>query len=215
MHEIEIEIVREEEIRQILDKLNGDSRDLHAIATLALSTGMRRGELLAIRWQDVDLEVGQVRVERSLEQTRRGLSFKAPKSRHGRRTISLPASAVIELRGHWKAQQERRLQLGMGKSTDEDLVFPTVDGKPRKPNALTNEWLLATTAIGRRTSLHALRHTHASNLIAAGIDILTISRRLGHAKPAVTLNVYGHLYASSDDRAAQAIEAMFARVRNE
>ena len=122
---------------------------------------------------------------------------------------------MIELRGHWKAQQERRLQLGMGKSTDEDLVFPTVDGKPRKPNALTNEWLLATTAIGRRTSLHALRHTHASNLIAAGIDILTISRRLGHAKPAVTLNVYGHLYASSDDRAAQAIEAMFARVRNE
>ena len=76
MHEIEIEIVREEEIRQILDKLNGDSRDLHAIATLALSTGMRRGELLAIRWQDVDLEVGQVRVERSLEQLDAGYHSK-------------------------------------------------------------------------------------------------------------------------------------------
>jgi integrase len=191
----EIEIIREDEIRVVLDKLKGH---LRTIATLALATGMRRGELLALRWIDVDLDGGTLRVERSLEQTRAGLRFKAPKTRHGRRSISIP-------------QQEQRLALGLGKA---ELVFPMIDGEPRKPNALTNEWIIATTAIGRRISLHALRHTHASSLIAAGIDILTISRRLGHAKPAVTLNVYGHLYASTDDRAAQVIEAMFSRIRN-
>jgi integrase len=204
----EIEIIREDEIRVVLDKLKGH---LRTIATLALATGMRRGELLALRWIDVDLDGGTLRVERSLEQTRAGLRFKAPKTRHGRRSISIPPSAVVELRAHRLAQQEQRLALGLGKA---ELVFPMIDGEPRKPNALTNEWIIATTAIGRRISLHALRHTHASSLIAAGIDILTISRRLGHAKPAVTLNVYGHLYASTDDRAAQVIEAMFSRIRN-
>lgn len=69
--------------------------------------------------------------------------------------------------------------------------------------------------MGRPFNLHSLRHHHASNLIAAGIDILTISRRLGHANPSITLAVYGHLYPNTDDRAAQVIEAMFARVRAE
>ena len=202
----EIEIIREDEIRNVLGKLKGH---LRSIATLALATGMRRGELLALRWIDVDLDAGAIRVERSLEQTRAGLRFKSPKTKHGRRSITLPPSAVTELRALRKAQQEQRLALGLGKAPDDALVFPTADGEPRKPNALTNEWIIATTAIGRRISLHALRHTHASSLIAAGIDILTISRRLGHAKPAVTLNVYGHLYASTDDRAAQVIEALF------
>jgi integrase len=206
----EIEIIRKDELRNVLAKLRGH---LHVIATLALATGMRRGELLALRWQDVDLDAGVGRVERSLEQTRSGLRFKAPKTKHGRRSITLPSAAVAELRAHRKAQQEQRLALGLGKVPDDALVFPASDGQPRKPNALTNEWIIATTAIGRRLSLHALRHTHASSLIAAGIDILTISRRLGHAKAAVTLNVYGHLYGSTDDRAAQVIEAMFTRVQ--
>jgi integrase len=65
---------------------------------------------------------------------------------------------------------------------------------------------------GRRINLHTLRHTHASSLIAAGVDILTISRRLGHANPKITLSVYGHLYGNTDDKAAQAVEAMFARI---
>jgi integrase len=215
VQEKEIEIVREDEIRSLLNQLRDGHRDLHAIATLALATGMRRGELLALRWQDVDLEAGQVQVTRSLEQTRKGLAFKTPKSRRGRRKISLPIAAAGEMRAHRKAQQERRLQLGRGKATIEDLVFPRPDESgPREPDTLTIEWLRATAAIGRRVNLHALRHTHASSLIAAGVDILTISRRLGHAKPSVTLDVYGHLYAGSDDRAVQAMEALFARVRN-
>ena len=84
------------------------------------------------------------------------------------------------------------------------------------PNTLSREWSRTIAAIGgRQISLHALRHTHASSLIAAGVDILTVSRRLGHANPTITLGVYDHLYGNTDDKAAQAVEAMFARIGTE
>ena len=173
---------------------------------------MRRGELLALRWQDVDLDGGKLRVEQSLEQTKAGLQFKSPKTKHGRRSITLPASLVAELRAHWTAQQQQRLALGLGKAPDDALVFATWDGNARSPNALTKEWSVQMAAAGLKVTLHALRHTHVSSLIAAGVDILTISRRLGHASPTITLGVYGHLFSNTDDRAAQVMEAMFARV---
>jgi integrase len=207
----EIEIIRENEIRTVLDTLRG--RQLGTIAMLALATGARRGELLALRYADVNLEVGKVQIERSIEQTGAGLAFKAPKTKHGRRTITIPATVVAELRAHKLGHQERRLGLGMGRLGADDLVFTDpVDGA-LKPNSVTNAWLAATSAGGRSIGLHALRHTHASQLIAAGVDILAVSRRLGHANASITLNVYGHLLHDTDDKAADAIEEMFARVR--
>jgi integrase len=208
----EIEIIREDEIKIVLNALRSRNLSLYTIATVALATGMRRGELLALRWKDIDLDGGKLRVEQSLEQTRAGLRFKSPKTRHGRRTVTIPPAVVTDLRAHWKAVQEQRLALGLGRSAPDDLVFTMWDGSPRKPNALTNDWLRASAVTGRRINLHALRHTHASSLIAAGIDILTISRRLGHANPKITLSVYGHLYTNTDDKAAQAVEQMFARI---
>jgi integrase len=184
--------MREAEIRTVLDKLRG--RTMYPIASLALATGMRRGELLALRWQNVDLDGCKLRVEQSLEQTKAGLRFKSPKTKNGRRTISLPTTTVTELLNHWKAQQEFRLSCGLGRSPDDALVFPAQDGRPRSPNGLTKEWRLAMKAVGLdRMTFHALRHTHASSLIAAGLDVLTISRRLGHGSPAITLGVYGHM----------------------
>jgi integrase len=207
----EIEVVSETEIRAVLESLRDRNRPLYTIAMLALATGMRRGELAALRWRDVDLN-GIVTVAQSIEQTRAGTRAKAPKTRHGRRTISIPASTVAELRAHRVAQQERRLALGQGRGSPDDMVFTTWQGTPYLPNQLTNTWISATTAVGRKIGLHALRHTHASNLIASGVDILTVSRRLGHAKPTTTLNVYGHLYGNTDDRTAQVVEEMFSRV---
>jgi integrase len=206
----EIEVIREDEIKLVLNALRGRNLPLYTIATVALATGARRGELLALRWQNIDLDAGKLRIEQSLEQTKAGLRFKPPKSKHGRRTITIPPAVVADLRAHWKATQEQRLTLGMGRSTSTDLVFTMWDGSPRKPNALTNDWLRASMVTGRRINLHALRHTHASSL-----DILTISRRLGHANPKITLDVYGHLYGNTDDKAAQAVEAMFARMGTE
>jgi integrase len=155
----------------------------------------------------------RLRVEQSLEVTKAGLRFKAPKTKHGRRSISLPASVVSELRQHRKAQQERRLALGMGKLPDDTLVFGTWDGNVRNPDGLTKEWSLSMDAIGRpEITLHSLRHTHASQLIDSGMDVLSISRRLGHGSPSITLNVYGHLFANKDDRAADIMERTFAGI---
>ena len=200
----EIEILTPAEIQRVLAALKG--RSLYPIVATALGTGARRGELLALRWKDVDLDGAKMRVEQSLEETKRGgIVFKAPKTRHGRRTITLPSSTVAELRTHLKATLERRLVLRQGKLPDDALVFTTWDGNTRSPNALTKEWRRAIHAAKLKATFHSLRHTHASSLIAAGIDVLSISRRLGHGSPAITLGVYGHLF-KPDDRAAAAID---------
>jgi integrase len=206
----EIEVITVEQAQKILRCLRG--RSLYPIIALALATGMRRGELLALRWSDVDLNAGRIQVERSLEQTKAGLRIKEPKTKHGRRGIKVPPSVVTELRTHWMQQQQHRLKLGLGRAGDGDLVFPRRDGTLRSPNATSTEWrqLLAEFKLPA-ISLHALRHTHASQLIASGMDVLTISRRLGHASPTITLNVYGHLFGNSDDRAAEIIEVAFGK----
>jgi integrase len=204
----EAAVLQAAEIPQMFAALRGDA--FYPIAVLALGTGMRRGELLALRWQDVDLDGGSLKVERSLEETGGGLRFKAPKSARGRRIISLAPAVISELRAHWRAQQEQRLALGLGKAPAEALVFAKYDGAPFSPDRLSGDFVRATNGAGLpHVSLHTLRHTHASQLIAAGVDILTISRRLGHHSAALTLTVYGHLI-SSQDRAADITQAMFA-----
>jgi integrase len=186
----EIEVLQPEQVQVILNKLRG--RSIYLIAALAIATGMRRGELLALRWKDLDTDGARLRVERSVEQTKAGgLVFKSPKTKHGRRTISLPASIVTELRAHRRQQLEQRIALGRGKSAPDDLVFPTWDGATRSPNALTKEWSVLMEGLGLTATFHSLRHTHASHLIASGLDVITISRRLGHGSPSITLGVYG------------------------
>jgi integrase len=216
VQQAEIEILRENEVEAMLTSLRNRNALFCTIAIVALGSGLRRGELCALRWGSIDLDGRILRVTESLEQTLKGLRFKTPKTKHGLRTMTLPASVISELRTHWRTQNEQRLALGIGRSTPQDLVFPAWDGRPLMPNTLSREWSRTMTAIGgRQISLHALRHTHASSLIAAGVDILTVSRRLGHANPTITLGVYGHLYGNTDDRAAQAIDAMLSRTRTE
>jgi integrase len=202
----EIEILTADQIAAVLDALQ-DSR-LHPIVSLAVYSGMRRGELLALRWQDVNLDGASLKVERSLEETRAGLRFKSPKTKHGRRAISLPRSAVEMLRDHRKAQLELRFQLGMGKHESDALVFCNHDGSPISPNYISKIWRLKISSVPGlpKVSFHSLRHSHASALIAAGIDVVTVSRRLGHSSPVITLGVYAHLFSKTDDGAAAAIE---------
>ena len=206
----EVQILRADDMQVILEKLQERrGRLLYTVAVVALTTGIRRGELLALRWCDVDLEAGKLAVEWSLEQIRQhGLRFKPPKTKHGRRTITLPAAAIAELQLHRKAQQECRLRLGQGRAPDDALVFANRDGELRNPDALSKEWATAMRQIGmQHITLHALRHTHASKLIASGVDVLTVSRRLGHGSPTITLGVYGHLFANTDEKAAAIMEA--------
>src|SRR5262249_41414864 len=110
---------------------------------------------------------------------------------------------------HWRAQQEQRLALGLGKSPADALVFTKLDGTPFSPDRVSGDFARATNAAGLpHVTLHTLRHTHASQLIAAGVDILTISRRLGHHSAALTLTVYGHLL-TTEDKAAEFTQTMF------
>jgi integrase len=165
---------------------------------------MRRGELLGLQWGDVDLGVGSLRVERSVEETRQGLRLKPPKTRRGRRTIRLSTHASTLLRVHKVKQLELRLGLGLGKIEPTTLVFSTVEGGLLRPRNITKAWW----RVVPDKQFHSLRHTHASMLINAGVDTLTISRRLGHSKAAITLDTYGHLVAGADEAAAAAIEGV-------
>ena len=207
----EIAILTEDQVRTLLRHLQG--RTLRPIVSFLLGTGARRGEVLALRWKDVDLDNGVVRVERSLEQTKAGrLRFKSPKTKHGRRNVSISPWLIAELRAHRTRQQERRLSLGQGKATRDDLVFARWDGEIRSPHWLTQKFAQAMAALKIDCTLHGLRHTHVSQLIAAGLDVLTISRRIGHASPVITLGVYGHLFRNTDARAAEIIEAAFKKI---
>jgi integrase len=178
----ETQMMQPERAAQLLDRLRG--KPLYLIASLGLATGMRRNEMLALRWRDVDLDGARLTVAQALEQTKaHGIRIKSPKTKHGRRTISLPAHIVAELRQHWRAQQEQRLALGLGRAGDDAPVLAAIDGKTLSPDALSRAWMRQMDRIGMPdVTLHSLRHTHASTLIASEVDVLTVSRRLGHAR---------------------------------
>ena len=179
------------------------------VAMIALFGGLRLGEALALRWSNVDLDRKIVQVREALEQTKAlGIRFKPPKSKAGRRDVAMPDILVEALREHRKAQLELRLQLGLGKLPDDALLFATVEGRPLATIDVSCEWGRFAGRIGMpEITFHALRHTHASQLIDAGVDIATISKRLGHATPGITLNVYAHRFRQDDGKAAAAINA--------
>lgn len=207
----EVEILTPEQVKIVLQALR--PHRLYPIAVLGVATGMRRGEMVALRWVDIDLDRGRIKVERSLEQTNEGLRFKSPKTKAGRREISIPPAIVAEIRAHWRRQQEYRLALGMGKAAPNDLAFPRPDGSPWPPDSLSSDWAATVRALKLPSiTLHALRHTHVSQLIASGLDIVTVSRRIGHSNPTVTLKVYAHLFGNTDERAASIVEAALGAV---
>jgi integrase len=179
---------------------------LHVPIVLATCTGMRRGEILALKWADVDLSSGFLHVRRTLEQTRQQVGFKEPKSRYGRRLISLPTLAVEVLEQHHNHQLELKSVLGAAYE-DNDLVCCQEDGRLWRPSAFTSAYfaLLRRRKI-RSIPFHALRHSHASQLLRAGISPKVISERLGHAKVGFTLEVYSHLLPGMQEEAAQRMD---------
>jgi integrase len=191
----------------LIEKLRGHR--LYVISIVALFTGLRLGEVLALRDQNLDLDRGLIRVREALEPVGSEVRFKAPKTKAGRRDISLPAIVIETLRTHRRELLETRMHLGLGRLNPEDLLFADLEGRPLAPRGISMAWANFATQVGMpEITFHALRHTHASQLIAQGVDIVTISRRLGHANPNITLKVYAHLFAVDDSKAAAAINAL-------
>ena len=197
----EVEILDADQIAAVLEALRGTR--LYPITAFAIATGCRRGEIAALEWRDITFNQSCVRIERSMEQTRGGLRVKGPKSKHGRRT-----SAVAMLREHRGQVLELRMQLGMGKLGPHDLVFSDHEGRPISPNNLSVMWRRAARPLGLAVRFHSLRHSHASALIAAGVDVVTVSKRLGHGSAAFTLKTYAHLFANTDAAAAAAVDGL-------
>src|SRR5262249_6313311 len=141
----------------------------------------RRGEVAALRWGNVDLESGQLKVTASAEQTRTGVRYKAPKSGRGR-TVALPATLITELRAHRIRQAQELLRLGI-RQTDDGFVVAQADGQPLRPHSLGQEWVrfLARTPSLPRIRFHDLRHAHATHMLASGIHPKVASERLGHS----------------------------------
>ncbi|MCK5088774.1 MAG: site-specific integrase, partial [Hyphomicrobiaceae bacterium] len=203
-------ILTDGQIADMLAKIEGLS--LYPIVALAIGTGARRGEIAALRWSDIDLDAATVRIERSLEQTAAGLRVKDPKTKAGRRTVSLPKFTVEAISVHRRQQLELRLTVGTGQMPGDAPVFGNLEGEWPSPSSITDRWR---DAVKNRklpkVTFHALRHSHASALIAAGLDIVSISTRLGHASPALTLGVYSHLFNNDDSKAADAIDNALAK----
>jgi integrase len=204
----EIVIVRAEDVSRFVERMRPRSR-YYAATILGLFCGLRLGETLGLRWQSVDVDRKTLRVHQALEFTKaHGIRLKEPKTRASIRTLTLPDIVVSTLREHRRTQLELRLQLGAGKLGPNDLLFSNVDGTPMHPFHFSTTWADCAASIGfPDLTYHCLRHTHASQLISAGIDVVKIAHRLGHASPTVTLEVYGHLFDKDDGKAAEAINA--------
>jgi integrase len=177
-----------------------DRTDLGAAIATAIGSGCRRGELLALRWSDVDLDKGTLRIARSLERvtirtpkrTRYELRFKEPKTKRSRRMIALPPFAVARLRRHRVEQAERFFSAGK-RPDDATLIFER-DGLPWNPNTfgLTFARIVHEAKLPK-VRLHDLRHSFASLLLAGGADLKTVSTALGHSTISVTADVYAHV----------------------
>jgi integrase len=206
----ETAIVRD--IPALIEKIRGSR--LYTLATVALFTGARLGEILALRDRNVDLDRGAITIAETLEDTTaHGVRFKQPKSAAGVRTITLPAVAIQVLRDHRRELLERRLLLGQGKLNPDDLLFSTLEGRPLRTIRISTLWGELAERIGMpEITFHSLRHTHASQLIAAGIDVVTVSKRLGHSSPAITLRIYAHLFATDDSKASAAINSALGSI---
>jgi integrase len=210
---IEIRILDPDEITQTLEGLAGHF--LLPIVTLALASGLRRGELCALWWRDIDFDNAVIRVERSLEETRQGLRLKAPKTEHGKRLVTIDPGTLEVLREHRRAQNLARLSFGLGGAGPKDYVFAQPDGSPLYPDRLSSLWGRTRNKLKLPdVSFHSFRHVNASLLIAGGYDLMRLSRRLGHAKADYTLRLYGHLYQQTEDRAPAIIARALGGLAN-
>jgi len=198
----EVQVPLANELKLILDKAS-ETPYLILLYTKAY-TGLRRGELLGLRWCDVDLDNATLSVRQTLQQLRnRQYIFKEPKSHYSRRCIDLPPSLVVLLWNHKIRQEFQRKMLGITLSPS-DLVFCHPDGSPLRPNSITRAFKTIVRSLSLRDiTLHGLRHAHATILLQQGVHPKIVQERLGHSSISTTLDIYSHVVPGLQQAAAQ------------
>jgi integrase len=201
----EMQIMSEDDIQKLLE-LAKDTQ-YYQVFYLALYTGLRRSELLGLKWADVDLILCQLSVARSLQQLRNGKVVEAPcKTDKSKRMVSLSPRTAIMLRQYKDQQTKLRKDIDIP-ITEKDYVFSHYDGSPILPDSLSQAWRhLATKAGLKNIRLHDCRHTHASLMLKAGIHPKIVSERLGHAGIQITLDTYSHVSPGLQEAAANAFD---------
>lgn len=196
----------EDQAAELIAALDQEPIAYRAMILMILNTGLRRGELLALTWADIDLKTAVLTIRKNaVYLPGKGVSIDTPKTDSSRRSIKVPTSIIPMLKQYKAWQSEQRLKLG-DVWKDNNLIFTSWDGSPVRPDTLTN-WF---TNFVRRHNLphvtiHGLRHTNASLLIAAGTNLRTVSGRLGHSQASTTANIYAHAIQSADAAAAEAL----------
>lgn len=181
-----------------------------AVWMLLATTGMRRGEILGLRWIDVDLSAGTITISSTRIRFGKTTATSTPKTARGNRTIAVGPATCAALRTWKRTQAAERLQLGVGRERD-DLVVTGVDGSPPNPEAFSTLFRKLSEQVGLPViRLHDLRHSYATNALADGVPVKVLSQRIGHADVGVTLSVYAHVMPGDDEDAARRAEALLA-----
>jgi integrase len=190
------------EVKALLSAASGDR--LEPLYVVAIHTGLRRSELLGLKWADVDLDAGMLSVQRSLDKDG---TFNLPKRNKSRRTVKLTGQAVEALKGHRVRQNEERLRSG-SRWQDHDLVFPNQVGKPMNADNLYHRGFKPLLKKAGLTSFtfHSLRHTCATLLLSKNVNPKIVQEMLGHATISQTMDTYSHVMPGMGDVAATALE---------
>ena len=187
-----------------------------ALYQLAITTGMRQGELLGLKWQDLDWEQKTLHILRQLKHdSTDGSIFSQLKTRSSARTIVIGLETLSILKNHQQRQFSEITKVGK-RWQDHDLVFPSTIGTPFNPRNLFRQYKILLQEAGLPAiRFHDLRHTAASLMLNHGIPVLIVSKRLGHAKPSITLDIYGHLIPSMQEQVAQIMDEVITPIELE
>ena len=210
----EMLILDEGEVQSLLITAQQSQPELFALYYMAINTGLRQSELLGLKWSDLDEERSILHVRRQVRFVKgRGVEFSQLKTKSSVRSIRLGITALDLLWQHRFMQNQRAMILGP-KWEDNEMIFPTGSGKPSYSSILQKRFkVLLKQASLKRIRFHDLRHTAASLMLKHNIPIMVVSRRLGHSKPSITLDVYGHLLAGMQEDAARVMDEVMTPVQ--
>lgn len=193
-----------DECNKFLNRMREQKDHIFMLYYLAIYTGMRRGELLGLKWENIDFEKKRIYVEHSLYYiSGQGLVLQSPKTASGKRNISITNETIAELQSYKVKKQEQLLKVGM-KLSGEHFVVSAFGGEPVNPNTIHKQFLYDIKLAGvKRIRFHDLRHTHATIMLEIGENSKVVSERLGHSNVSITLDKYSHVTPNIQDSSAE------------